>query len=291
MAARTNFTFTTLGALGPTGPKFTYGYQGTQLEGKVTLQNGIQLWQVPLTGSYVIEAWGASGADGREGGYGQGDRRIAAGGKGAYMKGIFNLTRGTTLKILVGQTGGRSNTGANLPGAGGGGTFITSLSDIPFIIAGGGGGGYAHWRTTNDGDPGQITGTGSRHGGSEGAGGELYERGYPSPSFESGAGGGLKEDGESGHLTEGGKRFVVGGEGGRVKYVGSGGLGGFGGGGAAYHYPGAGGGYSGGGVVKDRKYTIAGGGGSFNSGADQEKENGVKQGDGKVIITLVHKAN
>ena len=235
MAARTNFTFTTLGALGPTGPKFTYGYQGTPLEGKVTLQNGIQLWQVPLTGSFVIEAWGASGADGREGGYGQVD--ITAGGKGAYMKRTFNLTRGTTLKILVCQTGGRSDTGKPLPGAGGGGTFITSLSDIPFIIAGGGGGVNAHWKTTNDGDPGHITGAGSRHGGSEGAGGELYERGYPSGSFESGAGGGLKEDGESGPFTEGGKRFVVGGEGGRVKLKGKEGPGGFGGGGAAYHYP------------------------------------------------------
>jgi len=40
-------------------------YLGTSLEGKVTLDNGIQIWTVPVTGTYVIEVAGASGASSR----------------------------------------------------------------------------------------------------------------------------------------------------------------------------------------------------------------------------------
>ena len=131
------FTFTTLGAVGSNGPTGTSGYKGTTLQGKIRIENGIQLWTVPLSGSYVIEAWGASGAEGR-----QSDKVSAVtrpGGKGAYVKGTFNLTRGKELKILVGQRGSRGKTGSPLPGGGGGGTFITSSADAPLIIAGGGG--------------------------------------------------------------------------------------------------------------------------------------------------------
>ena len=276
------FTFTTLGALGSKGPTDTSGYQGTTLQHKVTLDNGIQIWQVPLSGSYVIEAWGASGAEGRQ----SGDVSAAArpGGKGAYMRGTFNFTRGTKLKILVGQKGSRGAFGSPLPGGGGGGTFVTSLSNAPLIVAGGGGGGVAESGNMNEGDPGQTTGNGSRAGGSNGSGGDIYEQGSPSNSFECGAGGGLNGDGESGSVFEGGKGFVKGGKGGDSPV---GGHGGFGGGGAGFLYPGAGGGYSGGGVLKDGSEVIAGGGGSFNSGASPVKKKGVMEGDGKVIIKLV----
>ena len=91
------------------------------------------MWEVPMTGSYVIEAWGASGAEGR------GANEARPGGKGAYMKGTFNLTSGTLLKILVGQAGSTGNAGKPLPGGGGGGTFITSSSNTALIVAGGGG--------------------------------------------------------------------------------------------------------------------------------------------------------
>ncbi|XP_022798682.1 ALK tyrosine kinase receptor-like [Stylophora pistillata] len=245
------FTFTTLGAVGRTGPTDSSGYKGKTLQGQVKIENGIQLWTVPLSGSYFIEAWGASGADGRE----SADVSAAtrAGGKGAYVKGTFNLTLGKELKILVGQTGSRGKFGRPLPGGGGGGTFITSSADAPLIIAGGGGGGVAQPGNFHKGDPGQTSQNGSRAGGSNGSGGNLYEQGSPSASFECGAGG----------------------------------HGGFGGGGAAFLYPGAGGGYSGGGVVKNKEETNAGGGGSFNSGAKSEKEEGLVEGDGKVIITLL----
>jgi len=190
-----NFTFTTLDGQGATGPTDTSGYQGTTLQGKVTLDNGIQLWQVPVDGSYIIEAWGASGAQG------QGNSGERAGGKGAYMKGTFNLTRGTLPKILVGQVGSQGKIGVLLPGGGGGGTFITSSSNTTLIAAGGGGGGGAAPGNRHDGDPGQIVEQGSHSGGSNGN--LVY--GSPLNSFECGAVGGLIGDGESAINAKGGR--------------------------------------------------------------------------------------
>ena len=271
-----NFTFTTLDGQGPTGPTDTSGYQGTTLQGKVTLDNGIQIWQVLVNGSYVIEAWGASGAQGR------GKEGERPGGKGAYMKGTFNLTRGILLKILVGQAGSHGTVGTPLPGGGGGGTFITSSSNTALIVAGGGGGGGAAPGNNHDGDPGQIVEEGSQSGGSNGTGGTILVYGS-SGSFQGGAGGGLIGDGESAMNAIGGKSFVGGGEGGNSF---NGAKGGYGGGGGGLKFPGAGGGYSGGGVMKKNGKTIAGGGGSFNDGGNPVKKEGVKEGDGKVIITL-----
>ena len=265
--------------MGSNGPTGTSGYKGTTLQGKVRIENGIQLWTVPLSGSYVIEAWGASGAEGRSDKFSSDTR---PGGKGACVKGTFNLTRGKELKILVGQTGSKGKNGSPLPGGGGGGTFITSSADVPLIIAGGGGGGVAQPGNFHEGDPGQTIRNGSQAGGAYGSGGNLYEKGSPS-AFLCGAGGGLNGDGKSGGFDEGGKGFIKGGKGGNSPSKGNGG---FGGGGAAWRYPGAGGGYSGGGVVKDKKETIAGGGGSFNTGANPKKGEGLG-GDGKVIITLL----
>lgn len=246
----------------------------------VRLKKGIQIWQVPLNGSYVIEAWGASGAQGQE----SASSNKTAGGKGAFMKGTFNLTRGNVLKILVGQAGSEGATGYPLPGGGGGGTFVTFSSNTALIVAGGGGGGGAKPGNNYEGDPGQIAEEGSQSGGSSGTGGRIIKDGSPSSSFECGAGGGLNGDGESAKNAEGGKSFVNGGEGG-ISF--NEGKGGFGGGGGGFHFPGAGGGYSGGSVKENRGKTIAGGGGSFNSGANPVKEAGLKEGDGKVIITLV----
>jgi len=275
------FTFTTLGIQGSTGPKDTSGYQGTTLQGKVSLDNGIQIWKVPLSGSYVIEAWGASGAQGKVPG-----GTSATGGNGAYIKGTFNFTRGTLLKILVGQAGSQGTIGVPpQPGGGGGGTFITSSSNAPLIVAGGGGGGGAKPGNNHEGDPGQISEEGSQSGGSNGTGGTILRNGSPSDSFEGGAGGGLFGDGESANVAKGGKSFVNGGEGGNSMIEAKGG---FGGGGGGFQFPGAGGGYSGGGVLEKGGKTIAEGGGSFNNGGSPVKKEAVKEGDGKVIITLVN---
>ena len=279
-----NFTFTTLGAKGVEGPKDTSGYQGTTLQYKATLDKGIQIWQVPLNGTYVIRAWGASGGEGRD----NTSSPTRPGGKGAYMRGSFNLTGDTILKILVGQAGSKGNLGSPLPGGGGGGTFVVLSSGIPLIIAGGGGGGGAPRQNNgDDGDPGQETEEGSQQGGIDGNGGQIFEEGSSSNSFEAGAGGGLNGDGESGSIPAGGKSFKNGGNGGSSFNEG---YGGFGGGGGAMRYPGAGGGYSGGGVFMKGSKTIAGGGGSLNSGTNRVKKAGVNKGDGRVTITLVHLA-
>ena len=264
----------------------TSGYQGTTLHYKVSLDKGIQIWKVPLNGSYVIEAWGASGAEGRQ--TDDPSSSTIAGGKGAYMKGSFNLTHGMSLKILVGQKGSVGELGSPLPGGGGGGTFVILSSGGPLIVAGGGGGGGAPTVEYDVGDPGQTTGEGSQHGGSNGNGGKIFEEGKPSASFEAGAGGGLSGDGESAKIVTGGKSFENGGKGGILRNGGEGGHGGFGGGGGGFQFPGAGGGYSGGGVfMKTGKKTIAGGGGSLNNGIKQVNKKGVNGGDGKVVITLI----
>ncbi|XP_015774503.1 PREDICTED: uncharacterized protein LOC107352711 [Acropora digitifera] len=60
------YIFTTLGARGACGPISTAGYQGTSLEDQVNLNKGIQIWTVPVTGTYVIEGAGASGGNGSD---------------------------------------------------------------------------------------------------------------------------------------------------------------------------------------------------------------------------------
>ena len=125
--------FTNCGQTGHTGPSQSQcdgAYAGTTLEGGVTVSSGIQIWTVPSTGTYVIEAIGAAGNNGTS----------TAVGYGAQMSGEFVLTEGTELQILVGYF--PESNGSN--GAGGGGSFVTqsphtSQSDI-LVIAGGGGG-------------------------------------------------------------------------------------------------------------------------------------------------------
>ena len=185
-----------------------------------------------MNGTYVIEAWGASGAVGRQNNSGSSTR---AGGRGAYMKGFFNLTQETSVKILIGQKGSTGTIGSLLPGGGGGGTFVVLHSGNPLIIAGGGGGGGGGLSGGYDvGDPGQITEKGSQSGGSNGTGGVLLVEGAPSEILAAGAGGGLNADGESGIYAKRGFSFINGGLGGN-SVIGA--NGGFGGGGGGFDIP------------------------------------------------------
>lgn len=123
--------FTNLGASGRSGPTSFGGfYHGQDHENMITLISGIQHWTVPYTGTYQILAVGASG--------GRDLSAAAYKGRGAYMRGEFDLSKGEVIKILVGQQGS-DNTGASSSG-GGGGTFVVTSSNTPLIIAGGGGG-------------------------------------------------------------------------------------------------------------------------------------------------------
>lgn len=275
------FVFTTLGGRGQEGPTNIRGYEDSNLEGKVQVDNGIQTWIVPMTGKYVITAKGASGANGTCQSNCAGWSR---GGNGARITGSFTLKKGTQLRLLVGQQGS-TTISTESPGGGGGGSFVTFTNSTPLIIAGGGGGGgITAQGIQRDGEPGQESGNGSRYGGSNGQGGQRYDIQTKSlsPGFFSSAGAGLLTDGDAiGGETP--KSFINGGKGGRGTSEG-----GFGGGGFALAYsPGGGGGYSGGGVMLDNNIGLAGGGGSFNAGYDQLNIQGTNRGDGQIVISLV----
>ena len=85
------------------------------LEGSVTLNNGIQEWTIPSSGTYTIKAFGAQGGTQTSFSY-----STHGGGRGAIIQGDFSLSAGNVLKILVGQ---QPIDVAWLNG-GGGGTFV-----------------------------------------------------------------------------------------------------------------------------------------------------------------------
>ncbi|NBR37617.1 MAG: hypothetical protein EBT80_09795, partial [Chitinophagales bacterium] len=164
MGAGTTYTFTNCSATGQFGPsqgQVTAAYAGTNLANNVTSSNGIQLWTVPATATYRIEAFGAQGG---------GNNQY---GRGAQMRGDFQLNAGQQIKILVGQQGGLYGSGS---GSGGGGSFVTTSANVPLIVAGGGGGQYdagsqlfnAHAVTGNNGQATGCTAGGTAGGGGNG---------------------------------------------------------------------------------------------------------------------------
>ena len=237
-----------------------------------------------MTGIYVIEASGASGANGTDGGKDPVPWRI--GGLGAKIKGTFRLHKGTQLKILVGQEGHRNTDFPDRPGGGGGGSYVALTNNTPLIIAGGGGGGGTARDQFRDGDPGQATENGTRCGGTGGLGGQVCnaDTGNVDSNLTVGGGAGLKSDGGGAPegLAQMSSSFIKGGTGGTCPVS----NGGVGGGGFGIVLGGGGGGYSGGGVVGTFTSGVAGGGGSYNNGTYQQNETGVNKGDGKVIIKL-----
>ena len=115
-----------------------------------------------------MEAWGASGAS--SSGLGR-----LVGGKGAKIQSFFKLKAGEKLKILVAQEGILGNSIVAIPRGGGGGIFVIKEGNRPLVIAGGWGGGAA-FESANvsfNGDHGQKTENGTRHGGYNGSGGNL----------------------------------------------------------------------------------------------------------------------
>ncbi|WP_346857051.1 HYR domain-containing protein [uncultured Draconibacterium sp.] len=281
------YTFTNCGQTGRTGPtqvQIDAEYAATNLAGLVTINTqGIQEWTVPFTGDYIIEVLGAEG----------GHRNTSNGGLGAKMEGIFTLTQGEILKILVGQAGEESTAaGVYQGGGGGGGTFVVESDNTPLIIAGGGGGRTStgviteiHANSTTDGADTYLDG-----GGNSGNGGQSGIT-----NGDAGGGGGLLTDG-GGNIhdnggEEGGHAFLNGGLGGLSDgdtY--HGGDGGFGGGGGGwnniYCRSGGGGGYSGGQGGTWSGIYSGGGGGSYNAGTNQSNLAAVNSGDGMVIITF-----
>ena len=238
-----------------------------------------------MTGIYIIEVLGASGANSKD--ISNDTEFWSFGGLGAKISGTFKLYQGTQLKILVGQEGLRNEVfKVNAPGGGGGGSFVAMLNNTPLIIAGGGGGAGSENHQLKDGDPGQATENGTRCGGTGGSGGQVCsaDTGNVDHGLAAGGGAGLTGDGSGGPLGAAHPplSFINGGTGGTC-FVSDGG---FGGGSFAFDFGGGGGGYSGGGVVGTESNAVAGGGGSYNSGTNQLNMAGVNKGHGKVIIKL-----
>ncbi len=270
------------GRFGPNQPQINSAYSGTELDGMVTSDSGIQVFELPSGGDYTIEVWGAQGGYDNE-------------GFGARMKGDFSFNAGDTLKIIVGQRGTQDNVACS----GGGGSFVALDDDTPLIVAGGGGArrnpGDLIRRETTDGHVGidgrdGFAGSSLNNGGNNGMGGTTY---HP-PTHGGGAGAGFLGDGDASNDNRGGnplpsRSFLNGGEGGYTpsNYFGPNAeLGGFGGGAAGgWGGSGGGGGYSGGG--SDNNGGWSGGGGSYNDGDNPDNETGVNPGHGKVTITYL----
>ncbi len=268
---------------GPTWADANASYQGTNLEGNVTMTHqGIQEWTVPATGVYTIEAWGARGGTPK-------DESDSYRGLGARIKGDFSLVQGQVIKIAVGQEGIINVSGATNShgGRGGGGSFVWIDGQSQPLLAAGGGGGAS---VNNN----YYTTTFYRHG----RYGTSDVNGLPSWSKEANFG----VNGGDANSTGGAKGWnsmlaandFSGDSGGQ-----EGGKGGFGGGGRGAdgdpHAGGGGGGYSGGG---SGEYGVnsgsgdgggrngGGGGGSYNAGTNQENAVDVNAGQGRVFIAV-----
>lgn len=272
--AQNSYHFKSAGAtgnFGPTQAQLDSVYASSNLFGTRS-EGGIQTFTVPVTGLYRIEALGAQGGS---------EPPYKYGGKGVSMRGDFNFTAGTVLKILVGQQGS-SSYGCY---GGGGGSFVTDSLNTPLIIAGGGGGaGGLSGGNGIDASVG-LNGTAGAAGGSGGINGH----GGNAINTNAGSGGGFYSDGTGSFYipqcsSNAGLSFLNGGAGGQFDFWMPGGFGGGGSGWDGNGNGGGGGGYSGGGT-SGSSYAAGGGGGSFNSGANQMNTAGVNSGDGQVIIT------
>ncbi|XP_078694965.1 E3 ubiquitin-protein ligase TRIM56-like isoform X2 [Branchiostoma floridae x Branchiostoma belcheri] len=197
-------TLGTTGRLGPTSLGTHYG--GQDHEGLVQLKDGIQYFTVPDSGQYRIEAAGSAA------GWGKKDAKSAR-GRGAVVRGTFQLKKGEVLKILVGQEG-LENKSSSIGVGGGGGTFLTKRDNTPLLVAGGAGGGDGMQKRNPNSDgttaaSGQSSsGRGSNFtGGSDGKGATHGDN-----DNVGGGGGGLLTDGASGKENFGGTDGCYGGE-------------------------------------------------------------------------------
>ncbi len=261
--------------------------------GTFSFTGTIQTFNVTESGEYEITAEGASGGSGNAGAGG-------TGGAGAEATGIFLLTAGETLEIVVGGKGSTGDGDSGGGGGGGGGSFVFIESDgtlTPLIVAGGGGGGSYSGATGSDGEGGKASSTGDDGlnsggtGGTDGTGG-----GGGNGNGPGGGGGGGYEGGAGGAETSsavaGGSTITNFGGGGGSDGTDNGGFGGGGGGG--YNGGGGGGGYGGGGGGGggDGSGTGTndgggGGGGSYDAGTDAVETAAVNNGNGAVTLAEI----
>ncbi len=238
-------------------------------------------WTVPANvTSVTINAKGAQGGQ-----YGAAN----PGGLGANVSGVFSVTPGQVLSILVGQ---QPPPNLSVMPGGGGGSYValgaSYTTATPMLVAGGGGGSYSggfgqggqitNITTSGDGG-GPIPGTnGNGAAGTTcgGGGGGFYTSGGNDLTYgTAGAGGfGFRQGGAGGVSTSG---YQTGGFGGgaTADYVG-----------ACNTTAGSGGGYGGGSGQNSGAGIPSGwGGGSYNGGTSQTNLAGNNSGNGVVTLT------
>jgi hypothetical protein len=219
-------------------------------------------FQIPLPGTYKIEAWGARGGSGSS----------STGPLGAYSKSFVFLNKDERIKILVGEKGYPGNSGCNSAhansGGGGGGTFIAK-DRTPLCVAGGGGGftrySYSTVQSHACGQSAQLSAD-------IGNGQATLKMGGPGGTYAAGGGGfdGNGGDG-SGDWGAGGNSFISGGARQTSRTYEGSSYGGFGGGGSqcgcCSGASGSGGGGYTGGSASNSNSNQGGGGGSYFEGS------------------------
>ncbi len=267
-------------------------YNGTQLQGRVSLSSGKQLWTVQSSGLYKIKSFGAQGGSGSLSGL--------RGGGGASVEGLFQLTAGEVIQVLVGSPGGYRNdsnytNGEGCDSGGGGATYVvrspyTTQQSVLLIAAGGGGASNRSFFKSplslaqGNGDRSILTIDGTYGGGSgmDGQGGTAGVNGARSLAGTNGFAGGFRDatgtpnNGSQSGLTQGGNGgggFFSGGNSGRSNdgwsetSYGWSYLDGSNGGTSAVDL--SWGGFGGGGGGHGGCYISGGGGGGWNGGGNQ----------------------
>ena len=303
----TSFRFTSAGVSGSNGPSgsrllaaYTGSTSGSYFSNSTYFTTGAflgyQIWTVPQTATYRIEAAGAR--SGTSTSY----SASLTWGNGAIIKADILLAQGQKLIMVVGQytdaNGANANSYATYQGyGGGGGSFVTLSGSVttPLIIAGGGGGtGKYSVYSANvfTGKNGTTSPNGSASvRGATGGTGSLGGRSHINSAsvaslngYDGGGGGGFSGNGENGAggftkpyngstYGEGGYSFISGSKGGQEgsswglpsTYAGSAGGFGGGGGGNGIIVGGGGGGYSGGGGAYGNGTPQSDGGGGGGS--------------------------
>jgi hypothetical protein len=209
----------------------------------------------PTSGTYKIEAWGATGGGGH----------TPIGPKGAYSKSFVLLNKDERIKILVGEKGYPGYNSGNYIncGGGGGGTFIAK-DRTPLCVAGGGGSLAYH---TSSPIASHACGQSTQLSADFGTGQATLKMGGKR-STHSGGGGGFEGNGEDGsNYGKGGNSFINGGAR-QTSGTSYSAYGGFGGGASQHGYCGytaGGGGYTGGSASRSDSIQ-GGGGGSYFEG-------------------------
>jgi hypothetical protein len=253
----------------PTGGSQTFNFTGA--EQQFTVPAGVT--------SVTIEAFGAQG--------GTGEFAVVSGGNGGSVRATISVTPGETLFVYVGGQGGTGGSGGL--GNGGSGGFNGGGAG-GFGANGGGGGGGGGGSDVRQGGNGLanrtvVAGGGGGSGGRGGGGG-----GGTGGSTTGGTGGdgtGSATGGGGGTQASGGTGGT-GGNGGTNGNNGATGIGGDGGGNNPPNNGGGGGGgagYFGGGGGSMIFGSAAGGGGGSSFPSSATHNQGVRSGDGQVIIS------